>query len=63
MFTVIFSRFFQRFTVYHHKCDVDNLVIRKHVKWKFIGKSGYILLCVFTVRPPRSPRSKIFHLP
>lgn len=51
MFTVIFSCFFQRFTVYHHKCNVDNLAMRKHVKWKFIGKSDSdrlnFVVCVY----------------
>ena len=51
MFTVIFSCFFQRFTVYHHKCNVDNLAMRKHVKWKFIGKSdsdrSNFVVCVY----------------
>jgi hypothetical protein len=65
MFTVISCCLFQIFTVYYHKYNVDHLAIRKHVKWKFIGKSGSdrlnFVACVY--RPPRSRKSEIFRLP
>jgi hypothetical protein len=65
MFTVIFCIYCKYLPMYYHKCNVDNLVFRKHVEWKFIGKSGSdrlnFVVCVYLV--PRSQRSKAFCLP